>query len=1014
MTNSFAHAWVHSCFSFLRGEAWPETLVALAAELGYTALALTDWMSVSGAVRFQRKAMSLGIHAAVGADLSLEDGNRFVALAETAEGYRSLCRLLTESHLGSPRKDPRVTWKQLEAVEGMIFLVGGREGRFGEALLRRDEASARGILTSLLERVPVEKIRLFITRDGMPGNRLLEEGILFLANTYGIRPMAAHPVWHARKDGFWVHDLLTCLRLGIPLEALHRERPLNAERYLKSPQEMGELFRDHPEWLREAGEVVARCRSPFDFGARLYPRWAGGAAEAAAILRREVYEGARRHYGRLSPRLVDRIEHELRIITELGFADYFCLVADIVRFARERGFRVTGRGSAADSVVAYCLGITTVDAFRRGHLFERFLNRERAEQPDIDLDIDYRYRDQVADYVYARYGREHTAAVCTFQTFRARSAIRALGRVLELPAEEIERLAKRMPWGLPADAIAGAWKKLPELRGLSEERWRLLVQAAGRIAGLPRHIGTHLGGIVVARLPLDQVAPRQRSAKGVEILALDKEDVEDLGLLKLDLLSLRTLAVLEDVAPTVDRCPDADERTYRRIGRGETIGVFQLESPAQRALQPQLRPRRLEDLVHAVALIRPGPIQGDMVGPYLRRRLGEEKVTYLHPELEPILAKTYGVVLFQEQVIEVARVVAGFQAGEADRLRRVMTHARSHGQMAAIGRLFVRRAMARGVRQETAKAIFRMLAGYASYGFSEAHAAAFAELAYATAFWAEHDPAAYFAALLSHQPMGYYPMHTLVAEARHRGVAILPPDVTTSDVACRREGRAIRLGLGLIAGVGRSAEEIVRERGRRSFCSLADFRERVRLPRDVYAALCLAGALDGFGANRRQMLLEAERGEGLFGWREVTDFPEPTRSWLRESVLPIEGPTIFFRPLRPWLMAKGFSTTRQVRDQPRGKAIRVAGLPLRPHRPPTRSGRTVVFFSLEDEYGLVDAVMFEDVYQRHGQDLFQERLLPLAVEGRVERRRGTLSLVVERLWPIRLRSLDEVLPPRGI
>ncbi len=661
-----------------------------------------------------------------------------VLLATGPQGYARLCRLLTRAHLDRPRGSPALPWTVLLeevapggeplAGHGLIALSGCRQGPVLQALLRGDRATALERARQLRDAFGRENFFLELQGGWLPGNRALNRALADLAEHLGVGLVATNDVHYATRDRFAVHDLLACVRLGIPVDEPHPQRHLNADNDLKSPRAMARMFAGYPQALEATLAIAERCAPALPEGGVPRPAFPlPPGVRAEAYLREQVERGALWRYGRITPRIRQRLEHELSIIEKLQLADYFLLVWDVARYARQQGIRCAGRGSAADSAVAYCLGITDVDAIERGLLFERFLSLERAEQPDIDIDFDARYRDQVADYVEQRYGPEHVATVCTYQTYHARGALRDFGKVLGFPEAVIDRIAKRVPYYLSRQ-LGRALAEVPELRDLDlpRERLKRLVALCEAAAGLPRHMGTHLGGLVISRRPLSDLSPLQRSAKGRRILQFDKRGVEELGLVKLDLLPLRTLGAVEEAVRVIrrrnpsfdyDHIPLDDRATYRLLGTGETVGAFQLESPAQRALQPRLRPENLEDVVASVAIIRPGPIKGDMVEPFLARRRGREPVTYLHPKLEPILRKTWGVVLFQEQVIEIATAIAGFTPGEADRLRRVMTHARSPEEMEDIGRHFLRRARQQGVGEEVAQAIFRMIQGYASYGF---------------------------------------------------------------------------------------------------------------------------------------------------------------------------------------------------------------------------------------------------------------------------------------------------------
>lgn len=1002
------HLNVHSAFSLLDGAASVEALVRRAAEFGYPAIALTDHQSVAGIVELHRAARRHGIRPIAGAEVVIEGGAHLTLLATGPGGYAEICRALEQANLGAPRGKGQVRLDTLREAEGVIALSGCRHGPLAREILGRRPGAAADALRDLRE-VFGERLYIEVQRAGMPGERALGQALLELSAAQGVPAVGTVGVHQLQREDFWIHDLLTCIRCGVTVEALHPGRPLNGERYLLAREEMVERFSDRPELLERSDRIAELCAPALEPGTRLYPAFGLPSGETAEKrLRALVAEGAHRRYRRVTAEIAARLEHELRTIEDLGFADYFLLVWDAVRYARGEGIRVAGRGSAADSAVAFCLFLTEVDPIARGLPFERFLSRERAERPDIDLDFDHRARDRVAEYLVRRYGERHVAGVATYQTFQARSAVRDLGRALGFPEADVAKVQKRLPH-LPADAIAERWDLFPELRAspVGPERLGLLLKACAAVAGLPRHLGTHLGGLVVSRSPLSDVAPRQLSAKGTAIVPFDKVDVEEIGLLKFDLLSLRTLGALSDAyraAPELDgEGALEDPAAYDLIASGRTIGVFQLESPAQRALQGRLGAKSFEDVVHAVAIIRPGPIKGDMVEPYLRRRQGREEVTYLHPKLRPILEKTYGVVLFQEQVLQIATELAGFTPGEADALRRVMTHARSAREMAEIGQRFHARAAREGLEPEVARQIFQMLEGYASYGFPEAHAAAFAATALRTAQLSARRPEALFAALLSQQPMGYYPPHILVAEAMRRGVRFAPLDIARAEenYAVEEDGR-VRVGFVAVRGLGEAERrKIVEARAEAPFRSPADLLRRAALRSDTFRRLIDAGALDRFDRNRRRLVWQAGQGEeGLFPREplEMPDFPPWQRFWRQEEVLGLRGPAWLMQRLRPEMRRQGFVPLSRVLRAARGERLRAAGVLFRPHRPPTRSGRVVAFFMLEDETALADAIAFEEVYERDGDLLFGGHHPVLAVEGVVERRGRTPSLRAERIF----------------
>lgn len=1076
----FVHLHVHSPFSFLDGAASIDELVQRAAALDMPALALTDHDNVSGAVRFVQACSEAGIKPIIGCELTLEGGHHLTVLAASPKGYANLCRLLTAAHLENERGRPRTSWSNLiRHREDLLFLSGCSKGEIPALIYRRRYDEAERVTRRYADALGRERFFLELGATELPGQHAVNRALAELAERIGVRTVATGNVHYAVREQHPVHDVLRCIAAGVTVDEPHPGRPFNNQRYMIAPEDMHRRFAWHPQALANTVAVAEQCRPALVLGRPRHPRFTLRSAhaehdphgehdgydsprlpghgrreniDADALLHQLTWAGARRRYGKIPHALRRRIEEELAIIRHLAMADYFLVAWDVVEFAKKRGIRSSGRGSAADSVVAYCLGLTNVDAFRRGLSFERFLSVERGEPPDIDIDFEAHRRDEVAAYVYERYGKDRVAAVATYHTYHAKGAIREVGKVLGLPAEEIDAVAKRMPH-VPADAIGRALRHYPELRPVAESlardplrrRWLELARA---LAGLPRHLGTHSSGLVISADPLTDVTPLQMSAKGVTVSQFDKDDVEALGLMKLDLLFLRMLAAVNTSADAVrrrdpafdyDQIPDGDVRTYERLRRGDTIGAFQLESPAQRALHPRLRPDTFEDIVASVALIRPGPIKGDMVEPFIARRNDLEAVTYVHPKLEPILKKTYGIVLFQEQIIEIARTIAGFTPGEADRLRRAMSSFRSQAEMDRIGEQFIAKAIANGCEPHVARTIFGYIAGYAGYGFCEAHAASFADIAYKTTYLLEHYPAEFYAALLSHQPMGYYPSNTLLWEAKRRGVAARGvcvnrsrPEFTVEygdgDASPAAEARraakagpkagarpAIRVGLRQVRALSRATlDAIMAARGRGPFASLTDFCRRVPpLTAEEAEQLVLAGAFDSFSANRRALLWQLpdalrrgrEARERQRRWdlsaderraaADVDDFAPLERDVREYYAL---GLTVERHLLHHWrqrLRRRGARPCAEALRLPHGHPVTVAGLCIRPHRPPTKSGRTVVFLTLEDETGLIDVTVFEDVYMRWGTDLFVKPLL--LVSGRVEHRGGAVSVTARRL-----------------
>jgi error-prone DNA polymerase len=1015
--SDFVHLHVHSEFSFLDGATPVAALVQRAAELQMPALALTDHDNLCGAPEFHVQCRKHGLRPIFGAELTLDSGH-ITVLAKNRRSFSSLCRLLTHSHLSRERGSPSLSEEEfLESEADWIVLSGCQQSPLIRLLAQKRYDQARHWAARFRERFSADfYVELMRTLEA--GQKQLSQRLIALARELAIPLVATNNVHYLESEQAQTQDLLTCIRHLITVDEPHSERKINRELRLKPAAEMRQLFGDVPEAIHNTLRIAEACEDYEISEPRFQPRFVNGHDIAAAErLRALTYQGAQHRYTSILSNLRQRIEYELRIICELGFADYFLVVHDLVQFARTHSFRHAGRGSAADSVVAYCLNITKVDAFARNLRFERFINPERRENlPDIDIDFDARHRDKVTDYVTQKYGKDHVATVCTYSRFRARGAIRDVAKALGFEPEDIDKIAKNTHWATSGRGLSRALENRPELRALniSKARFGLLLELCEGIDDLPRHIGTHLGGVVITGDPIWEITPIQMAAKGVQIMQYDKEGVEDLKLLKLDLLCLRMLGAVEDSVQMItqqdqhfdlDKINVADDQTFRRIRTGETAGAFQIESPAQMSLHPRLKTRTYEDIVASVALIRPGPVQGEMVEPFIRRRNELETIQGIHPVIDRILSHTYGVVLYQEQVISIAVELAGFSPGQADTLRRTISHRRSHERMAEIGAVFVQQAMANGIERAIAEKVFSWLEGYAGYGFCEAHAAAFGDTSYRTAYLLQHHPAEFYAAVLNNQPMGFYPPATVVNEARKRGIRILPPDASNGGIEFDVVEGAIRTGLKQVKGICEANwNEICK---RRPYHSWRDFLNRCHVPRDILESLILCGAAEKFHANRRALLFSlgeqsaAREGELAFPMEsdniaenipDFSDYEKLCYEWETLNFSPKWHPLEFWRKR---LAAQGVTVNEAIKAERRlDKVFCAAGWVIRPHTPPTKSGKTVVFFSLEDETGLLNVTVFPAIYERFGHLIFTSPLL--MIQGRKDRR-GANSLVAETI-----------------
>jgi error-prone DNA polymerase len=870
-----------------------------------------------------------------------------------------------------------------------------------------------------------------------------------------------------------LQDLLACVRMGVTVEAAGRRLFPNAERTLKGSEEMALLWPDFPEGLETAAALAEACRFRLDeirgehplppvlaAPEAVRPTAIGSTAPTAIatatqnatptatatavggmdLLRALVEEGARWRWKGEPPEDVRRqLAKELDLVEGLGYASYFLTVWDVVRFARERGILCQGRGSAANSVLCYCLGITSIDPVRMGLLFERFISVERGEPPDIDVDFEHERREEVLQYVYARYGRDHAGMVCEVISYRGKSALRDVGKALALAPAQVERLTRLLGAYEDVGAITPELLAQAGLDPAASPAVRQTLRLARELQGFPRHLSIHVGGFVITRRPLCETAPIEPAAMaGRTIVEWDKDDIAELGLLKVDLLGLgmltalsRSLKLLAAHRPapvtatpapwpaSLAEIPAEDPAVYEMVSRADTIGVFQIESRAQMSLLPRLRPRCFYDLVISVAIIRPGPIQGGMVHPFLRRRDGLEQVRYPYPPLEAVLAKTLGVPLFQEQAMRLAVVAAGFTPGEADELRRVMTHKRSHERMAAMKARLVSGMAQRNIPQADAEEIYRQLLGFAGYGFPESHAASFALLVYASAWLKRHHPAVFACALLVSQPMGFYAPHTLVEDAKRHGVEVRGVDVTRSDWECTLEGpapgaaaregerAALRIGLQVIRGLPRAlGEAIAGARRERPFGSIADLAARAGVSTAWLERLATAGALRGLEVQRRRALWTAlaagpSAGEGdlLAGTtppEPEAPLPEPTASEEVAADYAATGLSERAHPmalLRPALASRKVRTARELTGMRDRAAVEVAGLVIVRQRPETASG--IVFVSLEDETGIANLVVMPDVYEQF-RPLVRGSAF-LVAQGRVERNGQVVNVRVRSL-----------------
>src|SRR5580692_1419519 len=806
------HAW--SNFSFLQGGSHPEELIDRAAELELSAIALTDRDGLYGAVRFATHARQCRVNAIIGSELTFEDGAHLVLLVENECGYANLCRLISAAQMRGGKGDARLRIEDLEAYnEGLIALSGGVYGRVERALagpgVRVAVEEAQRLASIFSDRFYLELQQHLISEETQRNLQLVR-----IAGHCRLPYVATNAVVYATGDDALVAAVLACVRDGTTIaqaRAANKLRP-NAEFHLKPPAAMRRLFAEHPQAIAGTVEIAQRCIFRLERLVGQFPLFpVPEGSSPQRYLRKLVYEGAARRYVTpLETRVERQLEYELGLIAKMDLAGYFLIVWDIVRKAHELGVLCQGRGSAANSAVCYALGITAVDQIGMKLLFERFMSEERKEIPDIDIDFAHQDREKVIQYVYERYGRSNAAMTAEVITYGTRSALRDTGKALGLSVAEVDVLAKEF------DAIESLEDVTTTLPGETAKRLHAMCV---RLKGFPRHMGIHSGGMVLTRDPLVRVAPVEwATMRDRTIIQWDKDDLQELGLIKIDLLGLGMLSLLREAFSLHRRCygsdlalhaiPANDGPTYEMIQKADTIGVFQIESRAQQSMLPRMKPACFYDIVMQVAIIRPGPIQGDMIHPFLRRRAGLEPVSYPHPKLKAVLERTLGVPLFQEQGMRLAIEAGGFSGGEADELRRAMGHKRSRERMAEIYPKLVDGMVQNGIDRAAAHQLFHMLEGFADYGFPESHAASFALLAYASAYIKCHLPAIFAAAILNVQPMGFYSTEVLVNDARRHGVTVKPIEVNASVYWSRVEcDGALRLGFHLVRGLGEAQQQ---------------------------------------------------------------------------------------------------------------------------------------------------------------------------------------------------------------
>ncbi len=1002
-----------SAFSFLRGASFPEELAERAAELGIPAMALSDRNGMYGAPRFYVKAKETGLRPIVGAELTMDDGSILPVLVKTRAGYANVCRLLTNAHLRSPKGESSVRWDELpEFCDGLIALTGDEEGPLSRSLIsgNADQTASR-----LLRIFGKDRLYVELQRHHIRGEERILKSLVNIAEKHSLPVVATGGVLYARRPGRGVLDVFTCLRNHTHLDAAGTLLSQNNERFLKTPTEMRELFADLPHAIENTLRLADRLEFTLEKLGYEFPKYPLEAGETPeSVLRAQTFAGARGRYGAvLSEPVKKQLETELALINKLGFCGYFLIVADIVKFCRENNIMAQGRGSAANSAVCYSLGITAVDPVGGKLLFERFLSEGRKSWPDIDIDLPSGdRREAVIQEVYRRYGKHGAAMTANVISYRGRSAAREIGKALNLQNDILDRFSSLFANGdfphtmdLPAQI---------EQAGLPREHPRLpaFVSLYSAMYGLPRHLGQHSGGMIISQGTLSSIVPLENASMPGRVVAQwDKDDCEEMGIIKVDLLGLGMMSVLQDcIELTRERghpvdlahLPQDDPETYKLMQTADTIGVFQIESRAQMATLPRMKPNCFYDVVIEVAIIRPGPIQGHLMHPYLARRSGKEKVSYYHNDLKPVLERTLGVPLFQEQMLKIAMVMADFTGSEAEELRRALSFHRSQERMQKV-EVKLRAALERkGVDAKTTEDIVKAISSFALYGFPESHAISFALLAYASAWLKVHRAPEFYASLLNNQPMGFYSPATIIKDGRRRNVRFRPVSAALSDWRCTIEPQDfIRLGFCVVQGLrSELGQQIVTERRRRPFASLDDFKRRLGLNKSELRRLAEIGALNCFAEHRREALWNAEREvpeNDLFTFT-IAEGSSPLlpMNAIERLRADYEGMRLTTGPHPMALMRARLPNAWRAIDIPRGRdgqIVCIAGNVICRQRPGTAKG--VVFISLEDETGISNAIVSAELFEKLRLVITQESFLQIT--GRLQTRENVFVIQAQKI-----------------
>ena len=1003
----------HSYFSLLDGVPSPEELVKQAIKWDMPAIALSDHNGLYGIPRFWKAAQKAGIKAIIGCEISLANkGGHITLLAENQIGYSNLCHLITLSHhRGKKGKAVLQENTLIENSVGLIALSGCRKSPIVQALIARDYKAATHIASRYSEIFGQDCFFLEIQNHHERNDHHINTGLKNISNKLNIPLVATGNVHYLTPEDAPLHDILTCIRHRLPLERAINHLRTNHEYYFRSPQQMKKLFNEWPQSINNTFSIAERCLVHLPAGPQTLPQiQLSSQMNSDNKLSKLCYTALTHKIGPNKDKYIHILDHELRMITEHNLANYFLIVWDLICFARKHRILCQGRGSAANSLVAYLLDISPIDPLRTGLVFERFLSRERSTPPDIDIDFAADRREEVIQYIYRKYGSDQVSMACTIVTFRARSALRDVGLALGFDKDILRNATTVLD-----DRSASSLPESESIRATIKDdfyapRWQELLRISALLEGFPRHLGIHNGGMILSKhhltnyMPIEPATMKQRT-----VVQWDKDSLELMDWIKLDVLGLRILAAISDACDLINPSPELDKLrfddpdVFDMICRGETIGVFQIESRAQASLIPRFKPRSFADLTVQVALIRPGPLQSNMVNPYLLRREHKKPITYLHPLLEPALQETLGVILFQEQVLKIARDLAGFTPGEGELLRRTLSHKYAREQLKDFHTRFIDGSQSRGVSNIIANQIFDQLKSFGGYSFSKAHAAAFAVITYWSAWIRCHHPTQFFIGLLRNQPMGFYPEHVVISDALRIGVSFSPVDLRYSQARSTLQFGKIRLGLQTIRGLGSEhINLLLQERKIAPFQSLPSLVQRTKFPRPLMESMILSGALDYLypKKDRRQIL-----------WELTDAYHTTTRP--SDLNLTIPGEQVTLKPMTSeqkfaaelnvtevsihnhptYLYRNTFSHHKtilisQLHSMNNGQKVKVGGIIVTRQSPPTANG--IRFLALEDSSGLINVVIHPNTYNSYRTEYHSNFVI---IQGKLQLKYGSVNLI---------------------